>query len=76
MYNKNTILCPYFTGYKFYTSMSEKFNLNLAWKRPISRMYEINRQYGENYYAHLTNYLDQKLLTGTKPEHPGALCMR
>ena len=56
--------------------MAEKYNLNMAWKRPISRMYEFNRQLGENYYMHLTTYLDQKEVTGMKPDAPGALTMR
>ena len=56
--------------------MAEKYNLNMAWKRPVSRMYEINRQLGENYYTHLTTYLDQKSVTGVKPDIPGALTMR
>merc|ERR1711976_297775 len=62
-------------GYKFHTSMSEKYNLNMAWKRPVSRMYEFNSQRGENYYTHLTTYIDQKSATGIKPDIPGALTM-
>ena len=34
------------------------------------------RQLGENYYTHLTTYIDQKSATGIKPDIPGALTMR
>ena len=51
--------------------MADKYNLR-AWKRPVSRSYEFNLQVGENYYKHLTTYLDQKS-TGYAVELPGAL---
>lgn len=57
--------------------MAEKYTLN-AWKRPISRTYEINMQLGENYYSPQTSYLDHKsgILGGRVTEAPGALTMR
>ena len=54
--------------------MADKYNLR-AWKRPVSRSYEFNLQVGENYYKHLTTYLDQKS-TGYAVELPGALSYR
>ena len=57
--------------------MAEKLmNMNLAWKRPVSRMYEFNRQVGENYYSHMTSYLDQKSAAAHKVDFPGALTYR
>ena len=70
-----SIQCPYFPGFKFHRRMADKYNLNLAWKRPVSRMYEFNRQLGENYYQHLTTYIDQKEI-GVYQDPPGALTMR
>merc|ERR1712141_216883 len=52
--------------------MADKYSLR-AWKRPVSRSYEFNLQVGENYYKHLTNYLDTKTSTLTKVDLPGAL---
>ena len=55
--------------------MADKYSLR-AWKRPVSRSYEFNLQVGENYYKHLTNYLDTKTSTLTKVDLPGALTYR
>ena len=40
------------------------------------KLFLFSRQLGENYYTHLTTYIDQKSLTGIKPDIPGALTMR
>lgn len=74
--NMTMITDPHFPGYTFYRKpkMADKYNLR-AWKRPVSRSYEFNLQVGENYYKHLTTYLDQKS-TGYAVELPGALSYR
>ena len=45
---------------------------NLAWKRPITRIYPYNLDVGENYYMPMTTYLDNK----TSLDIPGALSFR
>merc|ERR1712045_293181 len=42
------------------------------WKRPVNRMYAYNYQVGENYYMHMTDYIDKKV--ETKSDLPGPLC--
>ena len=56
--------------------MSQKLNLDLAWKRPVSRLYHYNLDVGENYYNPMTAYLDEKYATSAKVETPGALSFR
>jgi len=56
--------------------MSQKLNLELAWKRPVSRLYHYNLDVGENYYHPMTTYLDEKYSSSSKVETPGALSFR
>ena len=56
--------------------MSSKMEINMAWKRPVSRLYHYNLDVGENYYNPMTAYLDEKYSTPHKVETPGALSFR
>jgi hypothetical protein len=56
--------------------MSQKLNLDTAWKRPVSRLYHYNLDVGENYYNPMTAYLDEKYSTSMKVETPGPLSFR
>jgi len=51
-------------------------DLNMAWKRPVSRLYHYNLDIGENYYHPMTAYLNEKYGTSLKVETPGALSFR
>jgi hypothetical protein len=56
--------------------MSQKFDINMAWKRPVSRLYHYNLDVGENYYSPMTTYLDEKYSGLRTAETPGALSFR
>ena len=53
-----------------------QFSCNIFCTKLILKLFLSYRQLGENYYTHLTTYIDQKSLTGIKPDIPGALTMR
>ena len=59
-----------------FAAMSQKLTLDLAWKRPVSRLYHYNLDVGENYYNPMTSYLDEKYAASTKVETPGPLTFR